>query len=358
MMSNDDKATTLVDDKAKSVSVKTPSGPITVNKTVTIMRKDNSSAFYSRNAANMPDGRNKIGSAINSVLRMKANMDELNVYMPSMLAMNPNDPKYSEQVDLWFNNISKLVPEGGLPLNISFTYKDSASKKSVESIEEDIYMKFNRAKKNTAKELDTAIDIRERSIIELESTKYKYGSPVNVADYLLWRYCLVYSDVANDVAWVNKAGGIRFYIYDSVREKYKETLQFEVRNKATALYIKLLDTPDKATNILWADRGFDVDITALDKMDKYRMIENMSKADPANFISIYEDVNLETKAIVERMIHHGILRRLENTSVIVDENNDTIGNTMDEAIAFFKNTDRNKAAITRFKSKLKNYTNE
>jgi hypothetical protein len=355
---SENNANTTVESKANIISPVDKEMPITVTKKVTLFRKEEASAYYKRNAKFMPEGKVKIGSAINSVNRMKSNLEEINFYMPLLLGLNRNDPKYSEQVDLWFNNISKIVPESGLTLEVGFIYNNAAHKSTIDSLEEQIYKKFNGAKKSNVRDRDEAIKVRDAAIIDLEKTKYLYGRPINVADYLLWRYCLVYTDVANDIALINKSGGIRFYIYDSEREKQKEKIQFEVRKKATTIYVKLLDMPDRVETMLWVDKGQSADITKIDEIDKYRMIENMSKANPAEFINLYEDINLETKAIIERMIHYGIIKRLQGSSVIVDEHNDLIGNTMDEAIIFFKNTERNKATITRLQSKLKDYRHE
>lgn len=355
----DNNAIITAESKANSqttASVSNSMEDLVVSKKVTIFRKEESSAYYKRNAKFMPEGKIKIGSAINSVNRMKTNMDEIDVYMPHLLGVNRNDPKYNEKVDLWFNNISAVVPETGLTLEVGFIYRDSNSKRTIEDIEDDIYKKFNAAKKSNPKERDAAIDLRDNEIINLERSKYKYGTPINMGDYLLWRYCLVYSDVANDIALINKSGGIRFYIYDAQREKHKEKIQFEIRNKATTLYVKLLEMPDKVDNMLWADKGGNVNVTKLEFMDKCTMLENLAKANPADFIKLYSDVNLEVKALLERMIHYGIIKRLPGTSVVVDDNNDVIGNNMEEAIIFFKNEERNKAAITRFKSKLRDYS--
>lgn len=357
MNEGDNKANNIGDNKAVSMNTLNDNTPVTVSRSVTIFRKEESSAYFKRNAKFMPEGKNKIGSGINSINRMKSNMAEIDAYMPVLLGMDKSDPKYREQVDLWFNNISKSVPETGLNLEIGFVYNNQSAKKSIEDVEEDIFKKFNSAKKVTSKERDEAIDLRDREIIELEKTKYRYGFPININDYILWRYCLVYSDVANDIALINKAGGIRFYIYDSVREKHKEKIQFEIRKKATAIFVKLFEMPDKVTNMLWVDKGNTVDISKLEDYDKVRMIENMSKANPSNFINLYSDVNLDIKATIERMIHFGVLKRLPNSSIIVDDFNDIVGNTMDEAITFFKNEERNKASITRFKAKLRDYNN-
>jgi hypothetical protein len=335
-----------------------PEESLTVSRIVTIFRKEESSAYYRRNAKFMPEGKIKIGSAINSVNRMRSNIEEIDFYMPYLLGVNKNDPRYAEKVDLWFNNISTMVPEVGLPLEVGFKYTSLASKKTVEDIEEGIIKKFNAAKKSNPIERDAAIDLRDKEIIMLESNKYKHGFPLNVNDYVLWRYCLVYSDVANDIALVNKSGGIRFYIYDAKREKQKEKVNFEVRNKATTLYVKLLDTPDKVANMLWVEHSGNFDVFKLDEMDRFNMLETMVRANPADFIKLYSDVHLDSKATIERLIHYGILKRLPNSSVIVDENTDVIGNNMEEAIIFFKNEERNKAAITTFKARLRSYTND
>ena len=329
---------------------------LTVSKKVTIFRKEGASAYYQRNAKFIPEGKYKIGSAINSVNRMRVNLEEIDVYMPRLLSINKNDNKYSESVDLWFNNISTNVQEVGLTLEVGFTYFSANDRKTVEELEDSIYKKFNAANKNNPRDRDAAIDLRDKEIVSLESTKYKHGSPINLNNYILWRYCLVYSDVANDIALINKSGGIRFYMYDANREKHKEKLLFDIRNKATTIYVKLLDMPDKVNNMLWAEKGVMVNVDKLEAIDKFTMIENLAKADPANFIKLYSDVNIDIKASLERMIHYNILKRLPSTSVIVDENNDVIGNTMDEAIIFFKNEEHNKAAITRFRSKLKDYS--
>lgn len=343
----------IVDNKANVAA----NGPVRVEKTVTIFRKENTSAYFRKNSRYIPEGKNKIGSAIASVDRMKSNFDELTVYMPSILGCSANDPKFAERLDAWFNNISKIVPEIGLPLNIGFTYKSRSFADSISEKEKEIADAFTKAKKSTSEERDLAFKVRDEAIINLESTKYQYGFPINVGDYMVWRYCLVYSSVANDIALINKSGAIRFYMYDPDVEKHKETIQFNIRKEATIAYVKLLEEPSKIGDILWMHLGDRTDVSKMDEMTKLKALETLNKVDPDAFLRYYKDVNLTIKAKIERMIHFGILRRLEGTNIIVDENNDVIGNNTAEVLTFFKNAEANKAAITRFQSKLNNYTN-
>ena len=330
---------------------------LTVPRQVTILRREGNSAYFRRNAKFIPEGKIKIGSSIKSVDRLRANRAELDKYMPLLLGVGSNDPKYGEMLNAWFYNISTPVPETGLRLNIGFIYNDENGLKTVQEIEKKIYTKFNESKKGNPTDRDLAIEVRDKEIIELESSKYKYGSPINPAEYMLWRYCLVYGDVANDVALINKSGGIRFYIYDAVQERYKEEIEFNIRKQASIIYVKLLNESSKVNEILWNYMGQSTDVSSLSEIDKFKALETLSKANPTNLISLYKDTNLGIKAQIEQMIHYGILRRLDGTNVIVDENNDIIGNDMSQVIVFFKNTERNKPQITTFTSKLKNYTN-
>lgn len=330
---------------------------LTIPRRVTILRREGNSAYFRRNAKFIPEGKIKIGSGIKSVDRLRTNKAELDKYMPAILGLGTNDPKYGEMLNAWFYNISTPVPETGLPLEVGFTYDTVEGMKAVLEKEKAIYEKFNNAKKSNPTDRDLAIEVRDKEIIELESSKYKYGFPINVANYILWRYCLVYGDVANDIALINKSGGIRFYIYDAVQERYKEEIEFNIRKQASIIYVKLLNEPMKVNEILWNYMGQSTDVSALSEIDKFKALETLSKANPNNLISLYKDINLGLKARIEQMIHYGILRRLDGTSVIVDENNDVIGNDMSGVIAFFKNTERNKPQITTFTSKLQNYTN-
>lgn len=339
-----------IDNKASVASLR-------VEKTVTIFRKDSNSSYVRRNAKMMPESKNRIGSAINSVDRMKANLPELAVYMPSIIGCSSSDPKYTERLDNWFNNISKIVLETGLPLDIGFVYEKAEYKENIQAIEKEIFDTFTKARKTTVEERDLAFKIRDEATINLEGTKYKYGFPTKVGDYILWRYCLVYSAVANDIALINKTGAIRFYMYDPTSERYKEELLFNLRKKAAVAYVKLMDEPSKVTDILWMHLGENTDVSKFDELAKYKAIETLYKVNPEELLRYYEDTALITKARVERMIHFGILRRLSGTNVIVDENNDIIGNNIGDVLAFFRNSEHNKAAITRFNSKLNNYTN-
>lgn len=363
MSESENKATIASKDKATAsastvtTKSKTVDEPVTINKGVTIFRKENGSAYYRRNAKFIPDGKISIGSAINSIARFKSNIAEMKVYMPPILGIGADSPEFTTKFSDWCENISVKIPEIGKNLEVGFVYNSKDDADTIKGMEAAIYKKFTTAKKATSRDRDLAFNVRDQELVNLEKTKYKYGFPIKVEDYIIWRYALVYTDVANDVALINKHGGIRFYIFDKEQEAYKEKLQFDTRKKATTLYVKLFEEPERTTNILWNHMGGNVNVDAMIESDQYGAIETLSKANPNELIKLYEDPNLNTKATIERLIHYGILKRLAGTNIIVDENNDTLGNDMAGTIAYFKNKERNKEAITRLMGKLRNYTN-
>lgn len=351
MEKSENKATTIGNSKAT-----TPVGPVTVHKNVTIFRKEGSSAYFRRNAKHIPEGKYTIGAGINSVLRFRTNIDEMSHYMPHIVGVGVLDPAYAKKFADWCENIAVKVPETGLNLDTGFIYKSTADRDTIVALEKEIYDTFNKTKKDTSETRDLAFEVRDKAIVNLETIKYKHGFPTSIADYIVWRYSIVYRDVANDIALINKHGGIRFYIYDAEQEKYKEELQFNTRKAANILHVKLYDEPEKATNILWNYMGENTNVSTMSERDIHGAIETLAKASPNELVKLYHDKNLVTKATIERLIHYGILKRLAGTNIIVDENNDTIGNDMSSTIAFFKNDERNKEAITRFKGRLRSYT--
>ena len=77
------------------------------------------------------------------------------------------------------------------------------------------------------------------------------------------------------------------------------------------------------------------------------MLEKLSKDNMDKFVELVNNKNLKTIALIEKYITYGFLNRLEGTPIIVDGANPAkiIGNTTDEAVTFFTNTENNKDVI-------------
>jgi len=330
---------------------------IKVSRPVYLMRKDTSSGYFARNVKFMPEVKSRVGASINAVVKIKENMEEWYKYMPSILNARSNSDDFNKLFDLYLNNISHIVSEGGDKLEAGFIFSNKKVAEAHSKASAAIYDEFNKADKSRPELRDQAFKTRDEKIVALEQRQYKVGTPINVSEYLLWRYCIHYGDVANDIALINKSGAIRFYLQDPKLEEYKRKVMFDYRKEATLKYVELLKDTSKINNLLWIYLDGATDVTALNEMEKVDRVEAFKNDNPERFIKTIEDKDLEIKATIQMMIYFGVLRRLSGSDVIVDENNDIIGNNTRDAIIFFKNTEKNKANITRFNAKLKNYLN-
>src|SRR6266403_4273174 len=165
---------------------------ITKSNKVFIKRKEITTAFYKKNIESMEEGNWKVGASIknNDVCR-GLSFDEEETYLPMLIGVQPKNDNWQKVTTDYWNNISKLIPKDGIELEVGFNYKDKESKDGQPATKE----VDNAFKGESAKEED----------------KWQFGFPINVVDYVLWRYCLVYSHVANKKEVTSKSHNIRFY---------------------------------------------------------------------------------------------------------------------------------------------------
>lgn len=303
---------------------------LTVNKKVVIYRTADANEFSKKNLKVLPIGANKIGSAMNSIKAMTVRSDMMASMMPDILGVSSNAPEFTRAVANWWDSLAVNVADTGKPLEIGFIYdlRDSERVKAINELKgaDDKPKKFV-----TEQQLADYVE----SYIK-EEDKWLYGKPINSADYLLWRYCLVYKAVANDPSneTIIKSNDIRFYIHNESDIKTAEKKQFEVRTKAGAIYFDVISDPAKVKEYLFAlNHGATAIMT--DELGRAKILEEIYLKQPQLLVDAKTDKQLSRKAYIEECIIHGILRRLPNSTVIVNaSDNISIGNDMKDAIAF------------------------
>ena len=75
--------------------------------------------------------------------------------------------------------------------------------------EEKIDKEYEKVNRNNIAAIKEALAKKITAINDLESSKYKYGRSENLENYLMWRHCLLYKEVAKEVEkilkdWKNK----------------------------------------------------------------------------------------------------------------------------------------------------------
>lgn len=297
-----------------------------------------------------------IGSSITSCRVLSSNAGEVNAYFPALVGLSPNHADFTSRVKAWLSNIQFVVNENDVPLDISFVYNTKKDyldfKKKEDAIDED-YVKVDRTNLSAIKE---AIKKRVNALNTLESEKYKVGHPVNLEQYIIYRHCLLYRDVAKDTAIVNSDPSVRFYIKDEAKEAEKQKKLTEYRMQAMRNFIELNASPTKRNAVyiaIVASRNENVS-EALIKTDseKTSYLMDYVNTHPDKFNKLFADKNITTRAFIETLIVRGELVRSEFNQQISTADGTLIGSNMNGAVAFFNNPD-NKDMKELYENKLK-----
>ena len=331
--------------------------PYTEERSVTIALVKNYSLYRRANDKTLPKRRDYIGGSVSASRVLSANKDEVETYFPNIVGLAPNNENFITRVKQYLNNIRIPVDELGKTFNVSFFYNKKADyykiKKEEEKIE-DAYLKANR--QDTSK-LKAALKEKISRLNVLEGTKCKLGHPVDVEEYLMYRHCLLYNDVAKDVALINSDPSIRFYFKDNQKEADKlKKFRIEL-NKAKVNYVQCLGDDDLFDAIYiqyCVINGLPI-ISSLaeDIIERQNKLDKFSTEEPVKFNRLCSDKNVRLMAVIEKLIARGELVRSEFNQNITTVDGEFIGANMKEAVAWFNNPN-NSSVVNAFHNRLKN----
>lgn len=326
-------------------------------RNVTIMLVKNYSLYRKANDKVLAKRKDFIGSSIYASRILSANKEEVDTYFPNIIGLSPADPNFITRVKQYLNNIRVSVDELGRSFDISFHYyhkKDYYHIKKEEERIEKIYQNTNR---QDITKLRAALKEKITKLNALESTKCKLGYPINVDDYLMYRHCLLYNDVAKDIAFVNTDSNIRFYFKDDQKEAEKlRKFRLEV-NKAKSNYVSCLadNTLFDAvyTQFCVVNNMPVISSLAENRLDREIKLDKFSIEEPVKFNKIFNNKDVKLIANIEMLIARGELIRSQYNQNITSPDGDFIGANMNEAVAWFKNTE-NSSVVNALMNKLKN----
>lgn len=269
----------------------------------------------------------KVGASLKGNGPLKGlTYDEEIKYLPEILGVSPSDNEWRKTTrDYWYN-ISVPIPADGItadklqgkPLRFTLQFKTAKDKD----------------------DFDKVLSFEEKA----EASK-KAEVIDGVGDYILWRYCLVYSKVANRYEDVRKSPKILFYLYSKENETLVEHKAFKARVKAQTMFTKILMDEDKINSVLLM---FDQDLSAFDTLqDKHLALEAFIKNKPALFVTYMEDSNLEIKSLIKKAVDNKIIHKPVNTeSYYFGENNEVaLGHTLIDATLYFKSDEASNVEI-------------
>ena len=182
--------------------------------------------------------------------------------------------------------------------------------------------------------------------VELEIGTHEDGTPIQIMDWLKYQFAIKHPHVA--MSEKEMTGRQRFYILDTTRAEQKKFNTIQLKKDADKEFIKLSSdikgmkrvlrlmsdslNPDRLTNE-------QIETALYDLKDK----------EPKRFVKIATDKNLEIKAEIEEMVSAGVLRKIGNQVIFIDE---VLGETMEDTVVFLKNK-KNSGKLTTLRAKLK-----
>ncbi len=178
--------------------------------------------------------------------------------------------------------------------------------------------------------------------ITLDITRDKDGNPLNVSDYIKFRFAEVNPDVSLKEEIRPKS---RFYIENPKEKLMEKKVKLGLRKDAYKEYIKISGSKEK-TRMLMVNLGI---FDPLMDEDEYEIaLESKLNADPQAFLDVARDPNIETIAFINNCVSKEVLRKIGTTYLNGDE---TIGNTLEDAVAYMKNK-ANSETVATLKARL------
>jgi hypothetical protein len=322
----------------------------TEEKKVVIAAIARVSAYRAINALAIGKPKTVIGSSITSTRKLMANKGELEAYYPELTGVSSNNPDFITRVKQYLSNIQINV-DGEKELDCSFVYhhkKDYIEVSRLIAQAEEKYAKSAKTEKDAT--------LRNDEINRIESNKYKYGYPINIAEYIAYRHCLLYGEVAKDLSFIGGNPNLRFYIKDIAKEKEREKKLLLARKTAMTNFIEANASPNKMLAVYVAYLSYKhcnvaVGLTNDTSVRESELI-NFINEDPNKFNSFVEDKNIQVKCFVELCIARGELVRSELNQQISTPDGQFIGENMNAAVAYFNNPN-NAGFKTQLENKMK-----
>ena len=262
-------------------------------KTVFIYRRPNTT--------NLPDdvyveAKRRIGSVYTKggdILK-GLTIAEQKRWLPEVLGIAPTDAGWSKAARTFFANLTIDVPAEGVTLNIS-----------------------------TDEE----------------------GNPINVMDYIKFRFASEHPHVSTD----ERSSKGRYFISDPQKEEAAAVSETRLRKDAYKQLILLSDDEAKAIQVL---KAYGINTGGLTAAQIELELEDLLEENPNEFVRVCTDKNLETVSFIWDCIEHGVLRKSGNTFLFGDE---VLGDDMEQAVRFL-GSKKNSSMLLDIKAKLKAFS--
>lgn len=183
--------------------------------------------------------------------------------------------------------------------------------------------------------------------VELEIGLDDEGMPLSIMDYIKYRFAIKHPHVALTEAEMVQDFAKRFYIQDFAREDKVKNNEIQFKKDADREFIKLSSSKKNMARVLRLMSNTNPDRLTAEQVENN--LYELKNTSPKKFLRIAKDKNLEIKAEIDEMITAGVLRKIGNQVIFIDE---VLGDTMDDTVVHLKDK-KNSGKLTILRAKLK-----
>ena len=183
--------------------------------------------------------------------------------------------------------------------------------------------------------------------VELEVGLTDDGHPVDITDFIKYNFALKHPHVALTEEEMNASSQKRFYIHDAARKDMQRNNDIQIKKDADKAFIKVSSDEKKMRHVFRLLGSLNPDTLTREQVEN--MLYDIKEKSPKKFIKISQDKHLELKAEIETMVSAGVLRKIGNQIIFIDE---VLGETLDDTVIHL-NDKKNSGKLTTLRAKLK-----
>ena len=183
--------------------------------------------------------------------------------------------------------------------------------------------------------------------IELEVGLDSNGEPIQIMDFIKYNFALKHPQVALTKEEMEADFTKKFYIQDLTRDDKVKNNEIQMKKDADKEFIKISSNEKSMKRILRLMSNTNPDRMTSEQIEN--SLYEFKNSDPKKFVRIATDKNLELKAEIEEMVTAGVLRKIGNQIIFIDE---TLGDTTQDTVVFLKDK-KNSGKLTLLRAKLK-----
>ena len=183
--------------------------------------------------------------------------------------------------------------------------------------------------------------------VELEIGLDEDNNPLSIMDYIKYRFAIKHPHVALTKEEMDSTFAKKFYIQDLSRADKIKNNEIQFKKDADKEFIKISSNEKSMKRVLRLMSNTDPDRMTEDQIEN--SLYELKNSDPKKFIRIATDKNLDLKAEIEEMVSAGVVRRIGNQVIFIDE---VLGDTIDDAVVHLKDK-KNSGKLIILRAKLK-----